>query len=109
MNKLFFVIGIVLFVSEANAQTSETYSGPIIDMHLHAYSDERFWGPAPNPSTQKISVKNIKQHVQKSITLLKDNNIVLAVVDGDSPSAVDPWEQKFDHDIIRGLYLNNPW
>jgi len=98
----------VLVVTEASAQASETYSGPIIDMHLHAYSTEGFWGPAPNPSTQKISVKNITEHVENSITLLKDNNIVLAVVDGDSPSAVDPWEQKFNHDIIRGLYLNNP-
>ena len=108
MNKLFFVIALVLLVSEANAQASEAYTGPIIDMHLHAYSAERFWGPAPNPHTQKISVKNVNDHVQKSITQLKNNNIVLAVVDGDTPSAVDLWEQKFTHEIIRGLYLNNP-
>ena len=81
MKILFIIIELVLPAGKTSAQDSETYTGPIIDMHIHAYSAERFWGPVPNPSTQERSVKNNTKHLQKSISQLKDNNIVLAVVD----------------------------
>lgn len=37
--------------SHAFAQDSSRYDGPIIDLHMHAYTGETFWGPAPHPVT----------------------------------------------------------
>lgn len=108
MKKVFVVLWIILLVSETMAQTPETYSGPIIDMHLHAHTSESFGGPAPNPATGEISVENASEHSRKSVSLLHENNIVLAVVDGKSLEAVDMWEEKFEHEIVRGLKVFDP-
>jgi uncharacterized protein len=108
MKKLFILIGMVILVREAIAQNIDTYVGPIIDMHLHAYTNESFWGSIPNPVTGEISVKNATEHSQRSVALLKKNNIVLAVVDGMSPEAVDTWEELFENKIIRGLGVDDP-
>lgn len=82
-----------MLASVAFGQASDRYTGPIIDMHLHAYTDDDFWGPAPNPATGALSVDNAVDHRRQSIDILKRNNVVLAVVDGETLEAVKPWEQ----------------
>lgn len=110
MKTLFTAIGfrmvmvILPSVNQAFAQETNRYTGPIIDMHLHAYSDESFWDPFPNPATGKLSVKNASGHYRKSVALLNKHNVVLAVVDGETPAAIDPWaEQLGERKIIRGI------
>jgi len=89
-------------------QAGNRYTGPIIDMHLHAYSNEDFWGPAPNPSTGKMSVGNATEHRQQCVALMRKNNIVLAVVDGNSLGAVDAWEQALGDEVIRAFRIEDP-
>jgi predicted TIM-barrel fold metal-dependent hydrolase len=89
-------------------QAGNQYLGPIIDMHLHAYTNEDFIGPAPNPSTGEMSADNATEHRRQTIEILKKNNIVLSVVDGESPAALDPWEQMLGDGVIRGLRFENP-
>lgn len=109
MKKLFIVLILMVpLANETTAQVPVSYSGPIIDMHLHSFTEENFWGPTPNPASGKISVKNATEHTKKCVKLLEKNNIVLAEVDGASPSSVDGWEQIFKGEIIRGLYVNDP-
>ena len=40
-----------------SAQTTGAYRGPIIDVHVHAYTDESLAKPSPNPSTGEMSPK----------------------------------------------------
>lgn len=90
------------------SQTENRYRGPIIDMHLHAYTNEDFIGPAPNPTTGEMSIDNAADHRRQTIEILKNNNIVLSMVDGESPEAVDAWEQILGDGVIRGLRFENP-
>lgn len=89
-------------------QTENRYTGPIIDMHLHAYTEEDFWGPAPNPATGKISVSDATEHRRQSVAVMQKYNIVLAVVDGKSLEAVDAWEQVLGDGVIRAFRINDP-
>ncbi len=89
-------------------QTENQYLGPIIDMHLHAYTNEDFFGPAPNPTTGEMSTDNATEHRRQTVEILKNNNIVLSMVDGESPEAVDAWEQILGDGVIRGLRFENP-
>jgi uncharacterized protein len=107
MKKLFLLIGMVLIINHVFSQEPEIYSGPIIDMHLHAYSTENFWGPAPNPSTGEISVSNPKDHYEQCIAMLKKHKIVLAMVDCESPADLEPWLQILgDAVVIKGFRKN---
>ncbi len=90
------------------SQTENQYLGPIIDMHLHAYTNENFIGAAPNPTTGEMSVDNATEHRRQTIEILKNNNIVLSMIDGDSPAALDAWEQILGDGVIRGLRFENP-
>lgn len=89
-------------------QTENQYLGPIIDMHLHAYTNEDFFGPAPNPDTGEMSTDNATEHLRQNVEVLKNNNIVLSMVDGESPAAVDAWEEVLGDGVIRGLRFENP-
>lgn len=98
------LIGIILAVNQAFAQEAKTYTGPIIDMHLHAFTPENFWEPFPNPATGEMSVKNATEHYRQCIALLRKHKIVLAVLDGESPADIAPWEQMLGEDgLIRGI------
>lgn len=89
-------------------QSVNRYSGPIIDMHLHAYADDALEQPIPNPATGEISVDNATEHRRQTIAMLEKHNIVLAVIDGRTPAVVDAWEQDRAGGIIRGLRFFNP-
>ena len=102
---LFFLLVSVL---NCFCQAEERYTGPIIDMHLHAYTNEDFWGPAPNPATGEMSVTDADAHRELTVAYMKKNNIVLGVVDGKSPLAVAHWKEALGDGIVRALYSQNP-
>jgi len=93
-------------VSAGNA--AERYTGPIIDMHLHSYTNDEYWGPAPNPLTGQMSPENADEHRRQCLALIKKHNIVLAEVDGSSPKALDAWKEALGEGIIRGFRFDNP-
>ncbi|NIT56558.1 MAG: hypothetical protein GWN00_10100 [Aliifodinibius sp.] len=55
--------------------------GQIIDMHLHGYTDNDYWGGHPHP-TGTESPKSAKEHLEQTIQLLDKHNIEYAVVSG---------------------------
>ncbi len=87
--------------------TANRYSGPIIDMHLHSYSND-FWGPAPNPATGNLSPATAKEQMEKTFEVMKKYYIVLGAVSGISHSSGNEW---FDFDnkrTLRGIELREP-
>jgi predicted TIM-barrel fold metal-dependent hydrolase len=55
-----------------------------------------------------MSPDNADEHRRQCVALIKKHNIVLAVVDGSSPKALDSWEVALGEGIIPGFRLDNP-
>lgn len=52
---------------------------PVIDMHAHFYTEERFWGPAPNPVTGEMESKTAEEHNARTLTEMEKHQVVLAL------------------------------
>ncbi len=87
--------------------TAEKYSGPIIDMHLHSYSND-FWGPAPNPATGNLSPASTKEQMEQSFEVMTKYNIVLGAVSGISPNSGNDWHTYDAERTLRGIELREP-
>jgi hypothetical protein len=64
----------------AAGQGASPYRGPIIDVHLHAYTPERFDERSLNPATGQMSVKTPEEHLKRTLELMKQHNVVLGIV-----------------------------
>jgi len=106
------VIDPVAAQSSENATYKESsagiYTGPIIDMHLHSYSTDDFWGPAPNPVTGLLSAGTAQEHMERSIEIMREYNIVLGAVSGDSKESANGWRIHAPGMILRGITLADP-
>lgn len=82
MKKMLLLINLLLSTSYINAQE---YSGPIIDMHVHAYNSElggmMFGMDHPNPLKNEIyiGVKTPEEQKIETFKMFKEHNIVLAL------------------------------
>lgn len=78
-----------LFETSASGQTSTKSVGPIIDVHVHSYTDAdpRFAMKAPNPATgAPLSVANAAEHRRATLDALRRHGVVHALVsNGDDP------------------------
>jgi uncharacterized protein len=84
------------------------YTGPIIDMHLHSYAVDDFWGPSSNPATGQLSVSTPQEHMERSIEIMRECNIVLGTVSGDSKESTNAWQAHAPGMILRGIVLADP-
>lgn len=80
------------------SENVEAYSGPIIDMHIHAYTENGGVFGLTHPPTLRgqtfQGVKNIEEHQKATIAKFREHNIVKAIVtDGQA------WQEAFP-DII---------
>ena len=70
--------------SSRENENSEKYSGPIIDMHIHAYTQNGGMFGLTHPPTLRgetfEGVKNINEHQKATIAKFREHNIVKAVV-----------------------------
>ncbi len=82
--------------------SSNRYTGPVIDMHLHSYSED-FWGPAPNPATGNLSPATAKEQMEQSFEVMRKYNIVLGAVSGISPSSGNEWHTYDGDRTLRGI------
>lgn len=98
---------LVLNPGLAAAQNSP-YSGPIIDIHLHGYTVEEFWGPAPSPATGRLSVESAQEHMERSVESMRKYNIVLGVVSGEAKAAADAWHAHAPDLIRRAIVMEDP-
>ena len=94
--------------SVAAGQGSSTYRGPIIDVHLHAYTAERFEEPSPNPATGQMSVKTAEEHFRRTLELMKQHNVVLGIVSSASVAVVEQWEAAPPDRVLRGISFDDP-
>lgn len=71
-------------LSNSDDVTPERYSGPIIDMHVHAYTQNGGMFGLTHPPTLRgdtfQSVKNVEEHRETTLSLFRKHNIVKAVV-----------------------------
>ncbi|WP_051205455.1 amidohydrolase family protein [Salinimicrobium xinjiangense] len=92
---------------EIRTGASEKYTGPIIDMHLHSYSDD-FWGPAPSPATGNLSGTTAKEQMEQTFEVMRKHNIVLGAVSGIDPSSGNDWHSFDQSRTLRGIELREP-
>jgi hypothetical protein len=90
------------------AQTTDAYRGPIIDVHVHAYTDESLAQPAPNPASGEMSPKTAQEHMTRSLQIMKDRNVVLGIVSGQSLAAVEAWEAAAPDRVMTSLSVDDP-
>ena len=99
---------LVAIPTVAAGQGSPPYRGPIIDVHLHAYTPERFEEPAPNPATGRLSVKTAEEHLKRTLELMKQHNVVLGIVSSTSVAVVEQWEAAAPDRVLRGISFDDP-
>jgi predicted TIM-barrel fold metal-dependent hydrolase len=106
MKKPLFVF--VLLPAMAFAQSAGTYSGPIIDVHLHAETAEDLAQPAPNPATGQMSPRTPAEHMARSLEIMRERNVVLGVVSGSSLADVEAWDAAAPDRILKGISVGDP-
>jgi predicted TIM-barrel fold metal-dependent hydrolase len=106
MKKL--LLALAMIPAASSAQRAEPYRGPIIDVHLHAHTDESLAQPAPNPATGQVSPRTAQEHMTRSLELMKKKNVVLGIVSGSSVAAVEPWESAAPNSILKGIGVDDP-
>jgi len=92
----------------ATGQDSSPYSGPVIDVHLHAYTPGRLDELSPNPATGQMSVKTGEEHMKRTLELMKKHNVVLGVVSSTSVAVVEQWKAAAPDRILRGISFDDP-
>jgi predicted TIM-barrel fold metal-dependent hydrolase len=91
-----------------SAQTTSAYRGPIIDVHVHAHTDESLAEPAPNPATGEMSPKTGQEHMTQSLQIMKERNVVLGIVSGPSVASVQPWEVVAPDRVMTSISVDDP-
>lgn len=101
-------IALAFIPAIASAQSTGPYRGPIIDVHLHAHTNESLAQPLPNPATGQASPKTAEEHRTRSLQIMKERNVVIGIVSGSSVAAVEPWERAAPDRILKGIGLDDP-
>src|SRR5688572_10920521 len=102
------LIALALIPAIASAQSTRSYRGPIIDVHLHAHTRESLAQPAPNPATGEMSPKTAAEHMTRSLQIMVERNVVLGIVSGYSVASVEPWDAAAPERILKGIGVGDP-
>ncbi len=95
-------------LAQISGNQQNAYTGPIIDMHLHSYTSADFWGPAPNPASGKLSAASAEEHLEATLKVMRQYNVVLGAVSGVSEQSGNEWHSKAPDMILRGIELREP-
>ena len=107
----FFLLSFLCLGQDSN---SGYYTGPIIDMHLHAYNKMNpLFGEMVNPTTgeKRIGSSNPENHKKQTFEKLKKHKIVKAMIsagDGDNTVSLD-WKDTDPQRFIIGQVIVNPY
>lgn len=111
LQKLFMALLLIAalpLLAQSNSNQQNAYTGPIIDMHLHSYTSADFWGPAPNPASGKLSAASAEEHLEATLKVMRQYNVVLGAVSGVSEQSGNEWHSKAPDMILRGIELREP-
>ena len=103
-----FLIALALIPAIAPAQATGPYRGPIIDVHLHAHTNESLAQPAPNPANGRMSPRTADEHMRQSLQIMKERKVVLGIVSGSSVAAVELWDAAAPERILKGISVDDP-
>lgn len=78
-------------------QSPERYEGPIIDMHLHAYTAQSYWGQA-----------TAEEHRTATLEVMNENGVVLGVVSGDELAAAESLATRAPNRFLKGITVYDP-
>jgi predicted TIM-barrel fold metal-dependent hydrolase len=106
MKKLLMMLA--LYPVMLSAQTPSAYRGPIIDVHVHAHTDQNLAQRAPNPATGEMSPQTGREHMTRSLQIMKERNVVLAIVSGPSLDSVESWETVAPDRVMTSLSVDDP-
>jgi hypothetical protein len=106
MKKLLMTLA--LYPALLSAQTTGAYRGPIIDVHVHAHTDESLAQRAPNPATGEMSPTTAQEHMRRTLQIMKERNVVLGIVSGLSVAAVEPWEVAAPDRVMTSISVDDP-
>lgn len=102
------VVAVLLSATPSDGQESARYEGPIIDMHMHAYTSETFWGPAPHPVTERPGPVTAEEHRAATLNVMDQKRIVLAAVSGDVLGAAKMWSERTPDRFLKGIEVEDP-
>lgn len=88
---------LMLFTVMANVHANDE---PIIDMHLHFYTQEAYAPNAPHPPSRQVSPPTVDEHLATTLQKMDDHNIVKAVA-----SAPFGWENPDPGRLIQGVEI----
>jgi uncharacterized protein len=104
---VFVLLDPVMPAGVAQAQT-DTYSGPIIDVHLHGYVDAGYGAGAPSPAGGPTSPASAREHMERTLEIMRRHNVVLGVVSGDGTAAAEAWKAHAPDMVLRGYGPDGP-
>lgn len=106
---LVFIFAVTAIKATADDKyEGSVYKGPIIDVHLHAYNDKSYWGPLPHSRTKKLAPKNATEFEAQTVTALKNNRVVLAVLGSSSVDVSKAWSSKYPGLFLKGVNFGDP-
>jgi hypothetical protein len=99
---------LALYPTLLSAQTSGAYRGPIIDVHVHAHTDQSLAQPGPNPATGEMSPTTGQEHMTRSLQIMTERHVVLGIVSGPSVASVEPWEAVAPDRVMTSISVDDP-
>jgi hypothetical protein len=106
MRKQFLALAFLAAI--ASAQSTGPYRGPIIDVHLHAQTQEDLAQPRPNPATGGTSPRTAAEHMARSLAIMKERHVVLGIVSGVTLAAVEAWDAAAPERVLKGISVDDP-
>ncbi|QCK16304.1 amidohydrolase family protein [Mangrovivirga cuniculi] len=92
-------------------ESSKTYTGPIIDMHMHAYSKPNpLFGEMVNPTTgdKYIGSKDVTSHEKETADIMRKHNIVKIMLSPPTHQTIKKWLKMHPEKIISGQIISDP-
>lgn len=100
-------------VPPGSVAPADRYEGPIIDMHLHAYTEDSYWGvgpdgPIPFGVTGRPAPPSAEEHRRRTLEAMEEHGVVLGAISGDELRAADAFEEQAPDRFLVGISVNDP-
>ncbi len=85
---VFITVSVIAGPLPAQDTGSSRYEGPIIDMHLHGYNADDYWGGQTHP-TGVASPATVEEHLNQTLAYMERFKIVKGVIDGNTVRTIE--------------------